>query len=51
MKVSRRMQRQVELKIRHALANELPHAEAPMTASGRLPQIEKTREENGSSSR
>jgi hypothetical protein len=51
MKMSRRMQRQVEFKIRYALAHEQPQSDAQMTASGRLPQIEKSREEGGSSPR
>jgi hypothetical protein len=36
MKVSRRVQRQVEIIIRHAQASELAHPEVPSTASSPL---------------
>lgn len=51
MKVSRRMQRQVEIKIRHAMANEIPRTESPMTPADQSPRIEKAREESGSGPR
>jgi hypothetical protein len=48
MKISRRMQRQVEIIIRHAQSQELPHVESPRAVGERDAQAEKTPTENGS---
>ena len=47
MKISRRMQRQVEIVIRHAQARDAQHAEVPPAVPGPYPQTGKMREENG----
>jgi len=51
MKVSRRMQRQVEIKIRHGLAQEISQSGTLAAAPERHPSAEKTREEGGSAPR
>ena len=47
MKISRRMQRQVEIIIRHAQSQELPHPEARRAAPETYPQDGKTPEGSG----
>ena len=51
MKISRRMQRQVEIIIRHAQAQEIRQPENSLVVPERYPQTEKARDGNESEPR